>query len=102
MVGIFRVNIRNAIVQANPFVSMIVSSHTIVQHISSLLKKEGQSSGSSGILGILGHMLHHQNYLFAHDCALNSGISAVQQVPLILFDGLLGSILQDLFWCSVF
>ncbi len=95
MVCILGMNVRDAVVETDPFVSVIVCPHAVIEHSSPLLDQFGQITGCSVVLGILIHMIHHENDLLAHDGALNGRIPTVQQVFLIFFDGLLNPVLQN-------
>ena len=98
VVGVLGVLIGDAIINANPFVAMIVSPHAVVEHIPPLLDKSSQVSSRLLVLGVLTNMAHHQYYMLAHYCALNGCAAVVQQVSLILFDCLLYAIIEHLSW----
>ena len=70
--------IGDSIVNANPFVAMVVRPHAVVEHIPPLLYKSSQISSGLLVLGVLANMAHHQYYVLAHDCALNSCAAVVQ------------------------
>lgn len=69
--------VRDSIVHTDPFVSMVVSPHTIVQHSPSFLDEFGQESACPLVLGVLVDVAHEKNDIFAHDSALDSCAAVV-------------------------
>ena len=66
MVRVLRVLVRDTVVHTDPLVPtlasslpVIVSSHAIVQHLSSLLDQLRQVAPSPYVLWILLHVIHH-------------------------------------------
>ena len=51
-------NVRNAIVQTDPFVSLIVGSHAVVKIIASFLDELGKFDSSLLVFGILADVVH--------------------------------------------
>ena len=94
--------IRNSIVHADPFVSMVVGSHAIIKHCPSLLNQIGQKATCSLVLGVDLHMTHLQDDFFTHDSALNGCIATVKNMSLVLFDGLIYPVLKNLLGSSIF
>ena len=80
---ILRVLIGDAVVVADPLVSMVVSPHAVVQHVPALLDQLGHLAASPCVLGVLADVTHHQNYLFAHERALDGGVPVVEQVAFL-------------------
>ena len=101
MVGIFRMLIWNSIVNADPFVSMVVRPLTVVQHFSSFLDHMSQRYCCLFVLWIFLYVVHFQYYSLAQYCALNCCVSAVKRMPLVLFDCLTYSVLKYLVGSSV-
>jgi hypothetical protein len=89
-------DVGDAVVKADPFVAMVVSSHAVIQHISSLLDQLRQVAAGRTVLGVLAHVIHHQYYLLTHNCALNGCAPAVHQVALVFLDSLLDAVLEYL------
>ena len=96
LIGLFT-NLLNSIVHTNPSISMIVSSHQIIQHISTLLDQFHQFSMWFLVLVILFHMFHLQNDLLTHSCTLDSCTSMISHMSLILLGCRLYSKFQYLF-----
>lgn len=59
VVRIFRMDVGNSIVEADPFVAMVVSSHTIIEHVPSLLDELGQMATCGTVFGVLAYVVHH-------------------------------------------
>ena len=99
---VFWWNFWNSIIYTNPSVAMVISSHQILEHISSFLDQFYQRTSRLGVVGILFNMLHHENDFLAHWSALYSCASVIEQIDLVLCDGLWDSILEDLSGCGIF
>lgn len=78
VVGIFRVLVRDTVINTYPFVSVIISPHTVVEHSSALLNKFCQFATCLFVFGIFADMVHCQNDFLAHQGTLDSCISVVQ------------------------
>lgn len=96
VVGVLRVFVGDAVVQAHPFVPVVVRPHAVVQHRSSLLHQLRQFPGCPGVPGVPFYVAHLQNYVLAHHCALNGCAAAVESVLLVLFDSLGNAVLHYL------
>lgn len=94
--------VRDSIIDADPLVAMVISPHTVIEHIPSFLDELGQESARSLVFWVDAHMAHQKDDLLAHDCALDGRTAVVQQMPLVLFYRHLASVLEDLCWGCVF
>ena len=92
----------DSVVDADPLVSMVISPHTVIEHIPSFLNEFGQKSAGPLVFRVDAHMAHQQDDFLAHDCALNGCASVVQQMPLVLLYRHLAAVLEDLCRCCVF
>ena len=73
----FGVFIGDSIIDADPFVAMVICSHAVIQHCSSFLDQLGQFPACAFVFWVLLDVVHLQNYLLAHDCTLNGCTSTV-------------------------
>lgn len=96
MVGVLGLLVRDAVVEADPLVAVVVGAHAVVEHVASLLDELGQVAARLHVLRVLLNVTHHQDNLLAHDGALDGRVAAVQQVSLVLLYRLLRPVLQDL------
>jgi hypothetical protein len=71
---------------------MIILSHAILQHISPLLNEQSEESACTFVLGVLVDVGHQQDYLFAHDGALDCGTAVIEEVALVFFYCLVGTV----------
>ncbi len=101
MMGMFGVYLRNSIVNANPFIPVIVCSHQIVQHFSSLRKQLNNVSSAFCIFRVFFCMHHLKNNPFTHHCYLDCRTSYISWVFLIFFDSFCNSILENFRWRRV-
>lgn len=92
----------DSIIHAYPLVPMVISPHTVIEHISSFLNELGQESARSLVFWVDTHMAHQQDDLLAHDCALDGSTAVVQQMFLVFFYRHLAAVLEDFCWGCVF
>lgn len=81
---------------------MVISPHTVIEHIPSFLNEFGQESARSLVFWVDTHMAHQKDDFLAHDSALDSRTSVVQQMPLVFFYRHLAAVLEYLCWSCVF
>ena len=96
MSGVLGVLVRDAIVDTDPLVPVVVSSHAVVEHGPSLLNQVGKGTTGSFVLGVFLDVIHLQNDPLAHYGAPDGRIATVQHVPLVFFDCLVDAVLKDL------
>ena len=102
MMSMLRGSFRDSVVNANPFVSVVIGTHQVVKHVSSFLDQFDHGSGSLGVIRVLFDVLHHEDDFFAHRCTLDSGTTMIEKVDLVLFDSLGNSVLEDFRGGSIF
>ena len=96
MGGVDGVYVGDAVVVADPLVSVVVGPHAVVEHPASFLDELREVAARPEVLGVVAHVAHQQDYPFAEDCALDGRVPVVQQVPLVLLYRLLYPVLKDL------
>lgn len=96
VVGVLRMCVWDSVVHAHPLVSVVVLPHAVVEHGPAFLYEVGEVACSAVVLVVLGAVVHEEDDLLAEDGALDGGTAVVQQVALVLLDGLLDAVLQDL------
>ena len=93
---VFGVLVGNAVVDTDPFVSVVIGPHAVVEHIPPFLDELGEEAARALVLGVLADVAHQQDDLLAHYGALDGCAAVVQQVPLVFFYRLLYPVVQDL------
>lgn len=92
----------DSIINAYPLVSMVISPHTVIEHIPSFLYEFGQESARPLVFWVFTYMAHKKDDFFAHDGALDGRAAVVQQMFLVLLYRHLAAVLKDLCRCCVF